>query len=193
MSAATLSELKQAGIIATAAGGKLRLSAPAGVLTADLRERIAAGRAGLLREVAALADGQRARLLALAADELLPAGLVHGLGDADVAACEGHADDGLRGCLRALVARERMDAGMVPLEWGEPVARTCEGCGPVLLWPGCPATVKACPWCFRRAAGKPIPRVCGGCGGGPGTHQCVRCYPLNNLPTMPAPMRDRND
>lgn len=57
-----------------------------------------------------------------------------------------------------LGARERMDKGLTPMEWGEPVARTCEACGPVLLWATCPATVKACPWCFRRVAGKPIAR-----------------------------------
>lgn len=112
MSAVTLSELEQAGIIATMAGGKLRLSAPPGRLTADLRERIASHRDDLLHELAAQVAGQR------------------------------------------------MDAGLIPLEWGEPVARTCKGCGPVLLWVTCPAVVTACPWCFRRKAGKPIARPC---------------------------------
>lgn len=112
------------------------------------------------------AKEQRARLLALAADEGLPAGLVHGLADADVSACAGLPDAVLRAYLRALEAGRRMDAGEVPPGWGEPVARTCEGCGPVLLWPGCPPKVKACPWCFRRKAGKAIPRplvTCGDC------------------------------
>ena len=112
------------------------------------------------------AKAQRARLLALAADEGLPAGLVHGLADADAVACAGLPDDTLRAYLRALEAGRRMDAGEVPPGWGEPVARTCEGCGPVLLWPGCPPKVKACPWCFRRKAGKAIPRplvACGDC------------------------------
>lgn len=109
---------------------------------------------------------QRAHLLALAADEGLSAVLVHGLDHADVAACDGLTDDALRAYLRALDARSQMDAGMVPRGWGEPVARTCEGCGPVLLWPTCPPRVKACPWCFRRKAGKAIPRplvTCGTC------------------------------
>ena len=112
------------------------------------------------------AKEQRARLLALAADEGLPAGLVHGLADADVTACAGLPDDTLRAYLLALEAGQQMDAGMVPPGWGEPVACTCEGCGPVLLWPGCPPKVKACPWCFRRKAGKVIPRplvACGDC------------------------------
>ncbi|KAF1688164.1 hypothetical protein B1992_01755 [Pseudoxanthomonas broegbernensis] len=102
----------------------------------------------------------------LAEGEGLPAGLVHGLADADAAACDGMPDDVLRAYLRALEARQRMDAGQVPPGWGEAVARTCEGCGPVLLWPTCPAVVKACPWCFRRKAGKAIPRppvACGDC------------------------------
>lgn len=112
------------------------------------------------------APGQRARLLVLATDEGLPAGLVHGLDDADAAACDGLPDITLRAYLRALEAGQRMDAGTVPPGWGDAVARTCEGCGPVLLWPTCPPMVKACPWCFRRKAGKAIPRplvACGDC------------------------------
>lgn len=116
------------------------------------------------RGAAETTPGQRARLLALAADEGLPAGLVHGLADADAVACDGLPDDVLRAYLHALEAGRRMDAGMVPPGWGDAVARTCEGCGPVLLWPGCPAKVKACPWCFRRKAGNPIPRPLVACG-----------------------------
>lgn len=103
-------------------------------------------------------DAQRVRLLALANDEGLPATLVHRLPDADVTACAGYTDTELRGFLRALAAAERLDRGLPPLEWGEPVARICKGCGPVLLWAECPPVVVACPWCFRRKAGKPIAR-----------------------------------
>lgn len=134
------------------------LAPPAGPIFADSQES-QGGDAEKAKE-------QRARLLALAADEGLPAGLVHGLADADVSACAGLPDAVLRAYLRALEAGRRMDAGEVPLGWGEPVARTCEGCGPVLLWPGCPPNVEACPWCFRRRAGKAIPRplvTCGDC------------------------------
>lgn len=115
---------------------------------------------------AAITQEQRAHLLVLAESELVPARLVHGLADADVTACAGLPDNVLRAYLRALEAGQRMDAGQVPPEWGEPVARTCEGCGPVLLWATCPPKVKACPWCFRRKAGKAIPRpllTCGDC------------------------------
>lgn len=101
---------------------------------------------------------QRTHLLTLAADELLLVGLVHALDDADVTACAGVPDTALRAYLRALDCGRRMDSGMAPVEWGEPVARTCNGCGPVLLWSSCPQTVAACPWCFRRRAGKAIPR-----------------------------------
>ena len=83
----TLADLGWAGITATVAYGKLRLSAPPGVLTAAMQERIAASRDDLLRELAQ--DAQRAHLLAVAPDELLPADLVHGLRDADVVACDG--------------------------------------------------------------------------------------------------------
>lgn len=125
MNAITLDELNQVGIVATVANGKLRLSAPVGRLTPDLRERITRQRDALLGELTRQQREATAALLAL---------------------CE------------AQVGRQRMDAGLPPLEWGEPVAAYCEGCGPVLLWAGCPAVVKACPWCFRRKAGKPIAR-----------------------------------
>lgn len=192
MSAVTLCELQRAGIDVAAVGGKLRLSAPAGTLDAAMRERIMASRDGLLRELGPDLPAQRARLLALAADELLPAGLVHGLDDADVAACACHSNDDLRGYLCALVARERMDKGLPPRDWSEPVTRVCEGCGPVLLWADCPPMVKACPWCFRRKAGKPIAEGCLSCGG----RGCVRCrrHPeslprLSGLVTMPEARR----
>lgn len=159
MSAVTLSELEQTGIIAMATAGKLRLSAPAGRLTPELQERIAGNRDGLLHDLAALND-LRGRLLKLADAEGLPLALVHCLPDADVTACAGHTTGTIRATLRALGARERADKSLPPLEWGEPVARTCEGCGPVLLWATCPPVVKACPWCFRRKAGKPIARPC---------------------------------
>ncbi len=109
---------------------------------------------------------QRARLLTLVADDLLPAGLVHSLDDADAAACDGLPDDTLRVYLRYLERGRRMDAGQIPPEWGEPVASFCKGCGPVPLWKGCPPVVMACPWCFRRNAGEAIPRplvACGDC------------------------------
>lgn len=101
----------------------------------------------------------RAHLLALAEDEGLSASLVHGLDDADLRAIPAdYTERNLRAYLHALDARLSMDAGMVPAEWGTPVACMCEGCGPVLLWAECPPVVTACPWCFRRKAGKPIAR-----------------------------------
>lgn len=104
------------------------------------------------------ADDMRARLLALSKDEYMDGGLVHDLPDDEVVGCAGHCDMTLRAYLGALQARTFLDRGIAPPAWGEPVAVACEGCGPVLLWPECPPTVKACPWCFRRKAGKPIAR-----------------------------------
>lgn len=99
---------------------------------------------------------QRIHLLALAADELLPGALVDGLDDDDVAACAGLLDDTLRAYLRALHRGGIMDGGIVPE--GYTRAAQCAGCGPVWLWPEAPAHVIACPWCFRRKAGRPFPQ-----------------------------------
>lgn len=103
-------------------------------------------------------DAMRSHLATLAADEGLPTSLVDGLEDPDLTACAGLTDATLRAYLWALDRGHRMDAGQVPPEWGTPVVRTCEGCGPVLLWADCPPVVKSCPWCFPRQAGKAIPR-----------------------------------
>lgn len=115
-------------------------------------------------DVAGIAAGSalRARMLALAADELLPARLIHGLADADVLACATFRDATLRAYLQALARREEMDRGLAPSGYIHTVH--CDGCGPVLLWPDCPPTLKACPWCFRRKAGKSVPRPCVRCG-----------------------------
>lgn len=101
-------------------------------------------------------DKLRAHLLALAEFECLEPTLVHRLDDADLAACTGLGDEVLTAYLRALDAAARMDAGMAPTGWT--AARYCRLCGPVLLWPDCPPIVLACPWCFRRKAGRYVPR-----------------------------------
>jgi len=106
----------------------------------------------------------RAHLLSLAEAECVDAAHVHRLTGEDIAACEGLDDSGLRAYLRALVTAAMMDAGEAPAGYSHAVQ--CDGCGPVWLWPEAPERVKACPWCFRRKAGKRIPRpqvTCGGC------------------------------
>ena len=34
---------------------------------------------------------------------------------------------------------------------------TCQNCGEVPIWPGCPPMVKECPWCLNRIKGLPVP------------------------------------
>ena len=101
-------------------------------------------------------DTIRAHLLELAEFECLEPALVHRLDDADVMACAGESDETLTAYLRALDAAARMDAGQPPTGWD--AVRYCRLCGPVLLWPDCPPIVLACPWCFRRKAGRHVPR-----------------------------------
>jgi hypothetical protein len=98
----------------------------------------------------------RARLLSIAGDDRRPQELVHRLPADDLTACAGCTDSELLGYLRALDTSACMDIGAIPPGYSQ--AATCAGCGPVWLWPGVPAHVLACPWCFRRHAGKTIPR-----------------------------------
>lgn len=105
----------------------------------------------------------RAQLLNLAESEGVDVAHVHRLHADDVTACAGESDNTLRAYLRTLERDAGMDAGRVPLDWT--TAAHCDGCGLVWLWPGA-ARVRACPWCFRRKAGKRIPRPpvqCGDC------------------------------
>lgn len=105
------------------------------------------------------AAAQRAHLLELAKLERLPADLVHHLHDDDLLAIpDDYTDRNLTAYLRELLAAKEMDAGAIPESWGGAIAAMCEGCGPVLLHPTSPTHLKACPWCFRRKAGKAIPR-----------------------------------
>ncbi len=154
---AVLAEAQRAGVTLSVKGDRLHVEAKPGAVSAALRASLAAHKPELLALLGN--EAIRDRLLAIAADERLPAKIVEALPDADVVACIGLPDDTLRAYLRALEAGQRMDAGQVPPSWGEPVARTCEGCGPVWLWPGAPAHVIACPWCTRRIAGKPVPEA----------------------------------
>ena len=36
---------------------------------------------------------------------------------------------------------------------------TCQKCGPVPIWPGCPPMVKQCPWCMNGLTARPIPGI----------------------------------
>lgn len=110
----------------------------------------------------------RAHLLNLAEAEGINPALVHRLHADDLAVCAGESDDTLRAYLRGLAEQHGMDAGIVPPGWT--AAAHCEGCGPVWLWPDA-ARVRACPWCFRRKAGKRIPRPPVQCG------DCIRYLP----------------
>jgi hypothetical protein len=71
----------------------------------------------------------------------------------------------LQALAHAVVTRRQRERGECPPHWTERCE--CAGCGPVYLWPGSPARVLGCPWCFNRAEGRPIPRpvavTCGTC------------------------------
>ena len=96
---------------------------------------------GHSENIAVQSTDLRATLHQIATDAGLPAAIVHNLRD---------------DYLRAQDYGQMMDRGMPPPGYTKAVA--CSGCGPVLLWQSSPDSVIACPWCFRRRAGKPIPR-----------------------------------
>ncbi|WEN13719.1 hypothetical protein PY254_10725 [Rhodanobacter sp. AS-Z3] len=108
---------------------------------------------------------ERARLLELAAAEVIDAAHVHRLKDADLAECLGLDDGQRRVFLRMMDDTAERHAGRVPLD--DTAAMYCERCGPVWTHPDIAESLPVvkdwpralgCPWCFVRKAGGYIPR-----------------------------------
>lgn len=95
------------------------------------------------------------QLAEIVRSEGLDPGVIRHLTAHDLDACNGLSIETLRAYVRGLHEQAQLGTGTVPEGWTEPV--TCRGCGPVLLWPGCPSHVIACPWCRHRKAGTAIP------------------------------------
>ena len=114
--------------------------------------------AGAGSDSSARAEASR-RLAAAAEAEGLDAATVAALDDAEPADLVALSDAVLRVYAQSLVTTAKRRDGIVPDGWTVPA--TCSGCGPVWLWPGVPARVIACPWCWNRADGLPIPSAAG--------------------------------
>lgn len=112
-------------------------------------------RSAIAASTDARGESLRDMLLRLANEEEAGPAVIRRLSDEDVAACAGESEKTLRAYVRGLRQQADLAAGIKPLEWT--VAVNCRGCGPVWLWPTCPAEVIACPWCRHRKAGTRIP------------------------------------
>lgn len=99
-------------------------------------------------------EGVRHDLERIACTEGLPALLLERVLDADLQQLATADDDERTAFLLSLEISEAINAGRVPKLYTQKAS--CEGCGSVWLWIA--RNVNACPWCARRAAGKPIPR-----------------------------------
>lgn len=151
-----LAELHDAGIRFALNGDRIRLEPTRGPIAPAMVQRIADQKPKAVALLSS-AEGDTLRaLLDLAIDEELPGGTLAALSAADLRACADDPPDALRAFLRALARFQRMAAGNVPEGWTH--AAECAGCGPVLLWPGAPLAVIACPWCWHRKAGRTIRR-----------------------------------
>ena len=154
---ALLYELRAAGVRVSARGDMLQIESKPGAVSAGMRDRLAAMKPTLLEMLRNGETTMRAHLLNLADGEGVDASHIRRLHADDVAACVGESDDTLRTYLRGLNRGARMDAGLVPFDWT--ATAHCAGCGPV--WWHKAERLTACPWCFKRKAGKsvPLPRV----------------------------------
>ena len=147
---------------------RLRIEAPAGTVTPELKQVLAERKQDLL---AAL--DQRERLHALAAAAGIEAALVDGLSAEQLSFCESLDDAGAGSYLCVVRDDQLRQQGRVPPD--ETAVAVCVHCGPVWVWPhvvavsphiGGFARVAGCAWCTNRARGLPIPRPpvsCGAC------------------------------
>ena len=155
-------DLAAQGVHLSPNGDKLHVKAPAGILTAELREKLTARKPELMAvlraEVApSAASGlapMRVRLASLANTEGVDTDLVHRLADDDVAACAGLSSETLRCYVLMLRDSELRELGQCPPD--ETATILCRHCGVVFAHPAVAAvlpvvrgmpTALGCPWC----------------------------------------------
>ena len=161
-------DLAERGVRLTRHAGRLRVEATPGTVTPELRLILLERKADLLAALSA--DPIRDHLLALADAELIDAGLVHKLPDADVSDCAGLPDETLRSYVHALRDTDLRERGKRPSD--ETAPALCRSCGPIWVHPsvaaaapvvGAWAHVLGCPWCHVRNC-QAIPRLLVACG-----------------------------
>lgn len=147
---------------------RLRVEAPQGTVTPELRRVLTERKRDLL---AAL--DQRLRLATIACEEGLDENLVINLTADELAFCESLDDAAARSYLSVIRDAGVRAGGCVPPD--ETAVAVCVRCGPVWVHPlvvvvaphvGGFARVIGCPWCTNRANGIAIPRppvTCGAC------------------------------
>jgi len=159
-------DLSARGVRLCRIGNKLRVVAPRGTLTPELRQTITEAKPSIL--VVLAADDLRMRLLALSDSERIDRIHVNALSDvdvADLAVLTDCSDTALRGYLYVLRDTATRERGEVPPD--ETAAICCARCGPVYAAPavarvlpvvaGMPIAI-GCPWCTNRARSLPIPQ-----------------------------------
>ena len=63
----------------------------------------------------------------------------------------------LKAFAELLMIVEMRENGIVPDHYS--AETICKHCGPVPIFPGCPAHIDSCPWCLNRRSGLPTPGV----------------------------------
>ncbi|TCO41186.1 hypothetical protein [Dokdonella fugitiva] len=163
-------DLSARGVRLSRNGENLRIVAPRGTLTPELRQTLTEAKPAIL---AALTTGElRAKLESLAFAEGVGTVIVRELPTAGLEACAELSDDVLRAYVRALRDSDLRERGSVPSH--ETAAIRCMHCGPVYAAPEVARvlpvvrnlpTAAGCPWCHVRARHNiPRPRISIGTG-----------------------------
>lgn len=167
---ALIRECRDAGIRLQAHGDRLRVEAPAGTVTPELRQRLAENKEGLLVALTTFPDSAvkvdtRAALLVLADQLGVDRAVIGRIPAADLPLWTTMPAEALPAYLLALVDAATRHSGRVPV--GDTAPIHCTHCGPVYVHPGIAAVLPVvagwpralgCPWCATRKAGGYIPR-----------------------------------
>ncbi len=144
-----LTEVQRRGIQLRAEGASVHYRAPKGTLTADLRAKLKAQKAGLLTAL----EKPTAERIAQA----------HGLTRADLQQAAGtdwadieNEPEALEALANSIQIRRMRERSEVPPHYT--ATTICAHCGPIPIFSGVAERVVFCPWCFNRVAGLPVPR-----------------------------------
>lgn len=153
---AIISDLADRKIRMSLEGSDLVFAAAKGALTLDVIAKLRRNKHTLIRHMTGLREVMDQAALEACGDGpiITRTDLEAALSPDDYQDQELMTPEGLTALAAMVQARRIMERGGIPDRWT--AQTTCNRCGPVPIFPGCPSEVIGCPWCFVRH--KAVPR-----------------------------------